>query len=43
MLIDMEEMLDNTLKNIFTKYDVDYQIKEAHTMLDDQWSKINGI
>ncbi|XP_046146084.1 histone-lysine N-methyltransferase eggless [Osmia bicornis bicornis] len=41
MLLNMEEMLDNTLTNIFTKYDVDYQIKEAHTMLDDQWSKIN--
>ncbi|XP_003700184.1 SET domain bifurcated histone lysine methyltransferase eggless [Megachile rotundata] len=41
MLLDMEEMLDSTLKNIFTKYNVDYQVKQAHNKLKNQWDKIN--
>lgn len=43
MLLDVEEMLDSTLNNIFKKYDVDYQIKQAHSILKDQWNKIDGI
>ncbi|XP_054001755.1 histone-lysine N-methyltransferase eggless [Hylaeus anthracinus] len=41
MLISMEEMLNSTLKNILTKYDVDYQIQEAHNVLKEQFNNIN--
>ncbi|KOC60821.1 Histone-lysine N-methyltransferase eggless [Habropoda laboriosa] len=41
MLTNIEEMLDSTLNNIFIKYDVKYQIKQAHNILKDQWDKIN--
>lgn len=43
MLADMEEMLDSTLNNILEKYDVNYQIKQAHNVLKDQWDRIDGI
>lgn len=42
MLVDIEEMLDSTLNDIFKKYDVDYQIKQAHNILKNQWNKIDG-
>ncbi|CAK9831696.1 Histone-lysine N-methyltransferase eggless [Anthophora retusa] len=41
ILTNMEEMLDSTLNNIFIKYDVEYQIKQAHNILKDQWDQIN--
>ncbi|XP_068979687.1 histone-lysine N-methyltransferase eggless [Bombus flavifrons] len=41
MLADMEEMLDSTLNNILEKYDVDYQIKQAHNVLKDQWDRVD--
>ncbi|XP_050588559.1 histone-lysine N-methyltransferase eggless isoform X2 [Bombus affinis] len=41
MLADMEEMLDSTLNNILEKYDVNYQIKQAHNVLKDQWDRID--
>ncbi|XP_076163343.1 SET domain bifurcated histone lysine methyltransferase eggless [Ptiloglossa arizonensis] len=41
MLVGIEEMFGSTLKNILTKYDVDYQIKEAHSVLKEQLDNIN--
>ncbi|OAD54674.1 Histone-lysine N-methyltransferase eggless [Eufriesea mexicana] len=41
MLMDIEEMLDCTLNSIFKKYDVDYQIKQAHNILKDRWNKLD--
>ncbi|XP_076233694.1 SET domain bifurcated histone lysine methyltransferase eggless [Calliopsis andreniformis] len=41
MLESIEGMLESTLKSVITKYDVDYQIKEAHDTLKCQWDKIN--
>lgn len=43
MLESVEEMLESTLKSVIIKYDVDYQIKEAHCLLKDQWDKIDGM
>ena len=42
MLESVEEMFESTLKSVIIKYDVDYQIKEAHSLLKDQWDKIDG-
>lgn len=42
MLESIEEMLDSTLKDVIAKYDIDYQITEAHDTLKQQWDKIDG-
>lgn len=41
MLSNIGEMLDNTLINVFKKYNIEYQIKEAKNVLKSQWRKIN--
>lgn len=42
MLVGVEEMIDETLNNIIKKYDVDYQIKQAQIILQNQWNNIDG-
>ncbi|KAK2580401.1 hypothetical protein KPH14_006152 [Odynerus spinipes] len=41
VLLDLEEKLDSTLNSLFKEYNIDYQIKEAHNVLKEQWDKID--
>ncbi|XP_017890661.1 histone-lysine N-methyltransferase eggless [Ceratina calcarata] len=40
MVETIGELLDSTVDSIFKKYDIDYQIKESHNILKDQWSRM---
>ncbi|XP_012264079.2 histone-lysine N-methyltransferase SETDB1 [Athalia rosae] len=41
VVLDIEEKVDSALTMIFEKYDIDFQIEQAHKVLEQQWNKID--
>lgn len=39
---DFEKKIDQTLTEIFQKYDMNYQIEEAHTIIKKEYNDLDG-
>ncbi|XP_043284861.1 histone-lysine N-methyltransferase eggless [Venturia canescens] len=40
-LLDIEQKIEPALQNVLSKYDLDYQLKAAHKILETEWTAIN--
>ncbi|XP_034935600.1 histone-lysine N-methyltransferase eggless [Chelonus insularis] len=41
VLLSIEEHWDSAISNVFKKYDIDFQVKEAHNLLKTHWDEID--
>jgi uncharacterized protein YqgV (UPF0045/DUF77 family) len=43
ILAEFEKKVDKSLTEVLDKYDINYQIEEANTVLMSQWDAIEGM